>query len=240
MKMTDEKTREARLARIRALMERTTANGCTEAEAQAAAEGVDRLLAQYEIDLDEVSVKSQDVVRLDIAASAHSVRFAALNIGKFTDCTVWSDPPDITFLGLELDTEVAEYLVLLFMRAIDRGTTDFTLLNSDYALQDSTGRVNMVQSFEIGMASRLGERLMHLKSSRDFNQRTGGFDLVVAKGALVKQALGVLGIHLAKSGRGGASIRDKAAYQAGYSAGDRVSINQGVGRNSTTNSGSLR
>ena len=237
--MTDDNTRAAQLARIRALLERTVANGCTEAEAQSAAAAVDRLLAQYEIDLDEVSVRTQEVVKFEIEANAHPVRFAAQKIGGFTDCKVWVDKTNIVFLGLELDTEVAEYLVMLFMRAIDRETATFSLLNADYALKDALGQRNMVSSFQVGMASRLGERLDHLKSSRDFTQRKGGFDLVVSKAAMVGQAFATLGVKLSTGGKG-ASIGDRSAYQAGYRAAEGVSLNQGVGRNAATNSRAIR
>ena len=237
--MTDDKARETQLARIRALLERTTANGCTEAEAEAAAAAVDRLLAQYELSLDEVGVRAQEVVRLDIEALSHPVRHAALNIGLFCDCKVWSDKPNIVFLGLEIDTEVAEYVVTLFMRAIDRETGNFIVFNEDYALRDGAGRANMVTSFQVGMAGRLGERLLHLKSSRDFTQKKGGFDLVVSKGALVSQAFATLGISLGR-GSGGASIKDRGAYQAGRTAAEGVAISQGVGKNAATNTRKLR
>ena len=231
--MPDDKTRAAQLARIRALLERTTANGCTEAEAATAAAAVDRLLAQYELDLDDVATQAQEVVRLDIAALKHPVRHMALAIGRFCDCKVWSDQPNIVFLGLEIDTEIAEYLVTLFMRAIDRETGNFTVFNADYALRNAAGQADMVTSFQVGITTRLGERLAHLKSSRDFSQKTGGFDLVLAKGAIVERAFGTLGISL--GGRSaGASIRDNGAYHAGRSAAERVAINQGVGRNATT------
>ena len=113
----DQTVRERQLARIRALMSKTTANGCTEAEAQSAAAAVDRLLAEYEIDLDDVTVRAQSVERLEIEALKHSVRFACPAIGKFCDCKFWtsSNRGIINFLGLELDTEIAEYLVMLFI-----------------------------------------------------------------------------------------------------------------------------
>lgn len=232
--MTDDKVRDGRLAKIRALMARTTANGCTEAEATAAAAAVDRLLAQYEIDLDEVGVRDQEVTRFDIAALHHPVRYASQSIAKFCDCMVWSDKPNIVFLGLEIDTEIAEYLVSLFMRAIDRESTNYVAFNGEYAMKDRIGQNNMAQSFQVGMAGRLGERLAHLKSSRDFTQKAGGFDLVVSKGALVKEAFGTLGISFRSAGRG-ATIGDRAAYAAGKTAADGVSINQGVGRQAGSN-----
>lgn len=227
MTTKDDAAREAILVRIRALMAKTVANGCTEAEADAAAAAVDRLMALYEIDLTEATVQEQDVMRMDIALDAHPARWAAKKVAEFTDCIVWTDKGFISFLGLEIDTQIAEYLMLLFQRAIDRETMNFSSFNADLAMEDGHGRQNMITSFQAGMASRLGERLAGLKSKRDFTQRKSGFDLVVSKKAAVDDAWRTLGITLS-AGKGGVTIRHQGAYNAGRSAADGVSINQGV------------
>jgi hypothetical protein len=225
--MTDK--REAQIARIRALMAKTTQNGCTEAEAAAAAEAVDRLLAAYEIDLDEVSLRAQEVVRLDLELLHHRVRHVAMAVGNFTDCKVWSnsDAGDICFLGLEIDTEIAEYLMLLFKRAMDREAAGFVLMNLEYAEMNATGQQSMLASFEVGMAARLRDRLGELKSKRDFAQRRSGTDLVVAKAPMIAAAFGTLGIVLGR-GAQSESVRHQGAYLAGRAAADTVGIHQGV------------
>jgi Protein of unknown function (DUF2786) len=228
--MTDKNdtAREAILSRIRALMAKTVANGCTEAEADAAAAAVDRLMALYEIDLTEATVQEQDVMRMDIALNGHPARWAATKVAAFTDCKVWTDKGFISFLGLEIDTQIAEYLMLLFQRAIDRETMNFGAFNADLAMEDHHGRQNMITSFQAGMAGRLGERLADMKSKRDFTQRKSGFDLVLSKKALVDEAWTSLGITLSAGKGGGVTIRHQGAYNAGRSAADGVSINQGV------------
>jgi hypothetical protein len=239
--MTTNPTRERQLNRIRALLAKTTANGCTEAEAQSAAAAVDRLLAEYEIDLDEVTLREQAVTLVELKAFHHPVRFAAADIGKFCDCKMWSQRAsnELCFLGLELDTEVAEYLVFLFMRAIDRESNEFVAFNPDYALGDRERQRVLVHSFHVGIATRLGERLAHMKSSRDFTQKATGFDLVVSKTAMVSEAFATLGIKLGRISYG-ASVKDTASFNAGRAAGDRVNINQGVGRNTRTNNSAIR
>src|SRR5271163_3993437 len=118
--------RDAMIARIRALMAKTVANGCTEHEAKAAAAAVDRLLEQYELTLDEISIQEQEVIRLDIAVAKHHVRFAAIEISRFTDCKCWVQQANVVYLGLDLDTRIAEYLTLVFKRAIDREIVNYT------------------------------------------------------------------------------------------------------------------
>jgi hypothetical protein len=231
---TDDKTREARIARIRGLLSKTVANGCTEAEAQTAAAMVDRLMSEYEIDLTEMEVKQQDVIKLEIGCEKHAVRFSANRIAKFTDCEVWVEPPNIVYIGLELDVDVAEYLTLLFQRAIDREASNACFMSADYALLDRTGKGEWKQSFEVGCAGRLGERLEMMKSKRDYTQKSTGFDLVAVKAPLVKAAMAQLGVVLSKEKSGGRSIKNQAGYMAGRNAADGVTISQGVtGRSGT-------
>ena len=54
MRQTDELSRVK--ARIKALTEKTIANGCTEAEAMAAAEMVGRLLERYALSMDAIEI----------------------------------------------------------------------------------------------------------------------------------------------------------------------------------------
>jgi hypothetical protein len=224
--MSDEKTKEARIARLRALMAKTTANGCTEAEARAAAAMVDKLLGEYEIDLTELEVKSQDIIQLDVECRAHEVTTAALEIAHFADCRVWLSGPSICYLGLELDCEICEYLTLLFVRAIDRETQSVTFMNPMYSKLAKPDKREFVHSFQAGMAVRLGERLREMKSKRDWVVKTSGTDLVVVKGDLVNRAYDSLGLRLGH-GRGRA-IKDHAAFAAGRVAGQGVALNAGV------------
>lgn len=227
--MNDTTRREAMSARIRALMAKTVENGCTEAEARAAAEAVDRLLEMYELTLDEVSIQDQEVMQIAIAGMArHSVRFSAMAIAHFADCRVWEENGAVSYLGLDVDTQIAEYLTLVFRRALDREIANFTMFNADYALHDSIGQNVMVQSFGIGMASRLGERLGELKSKRDFAVKASGRDLVVAKAPLLDEALAVLGIVIGEA-ENNHSIRNGKAFLAGRNAAESIAISQGVG-----------
>lgn len=225
--MSDEKTREAQLARIRGLMAKTTAAGCTEAEAHAAAALLDKLLAQYGLSLDEAAVREQEIVKLDITVLPHAVDHAARNIAAFTDCRVWHCNRDLIFLGCEIDVDVAEYLTLLFVRAINRESDNFTMFNPDYATRTAAGKSEMVWSFQVGCAARLGERLGEMKSKRDYTQRGTGTDLVAIKKPLVDDAFNSLGIVLG-GGHAGRAVKDSAAYGAGRKAAEGVAINQGI------------
>lgn len=239
--MTDKakEQRESKLAQIRAMMARTVDNGCTEAEAKEAAAAVDRLLAKYEIDLDEVTVKEQVIFQQEVAnVRHHEISGAVLRIAAFTDCKAWAQGSGVVYFGFKVDTEIAEYLTLVFKRAIDRESDHFVLFNPDYMALKKHGQSGMLSSFKMGMAARLGERLLELKSARDFTQRTTGRDLVLIKAPLVDEAFAALGMRLA-GGSHGRRVADPAAYNAGRTAAESVSINQGIAGRAQT-SGRLR
>lgn len=230
------------LARIRALAAKTTANGCTEAEAKAAAEMVDRLLEQYELTLDEVAVTAQaSVEMIDIEGyGRHMVKYAAMAIGKFCDAKVWlsNKKADLSYLGTEVDIEICQYLTLMFARSLDREASNYTMFNSGYAMADDQLQRQMLQSFQVGMADRLSERLGELKSKRDLTMRENGRALTIAKAPLIQAALNELGIVIGQ-GSGGRMNIHRGSYEAGKSAGDKVSIGAGVSHAART-SGSLR
>jgi hypothetical protein len=222
--------RESKLAQIRALMARTVNNGCTEAEAKEAAAAVDRLLAKYEIDLDEVTVKEQEIVTLRVRTQGHEIRFGGLQIAMFTDCRYWTENDGLylVYFGFKVDTEIAEYLTLVFQRAIDRETDHFTMFNADYNSEKPRGQSDMLYSFKVGMAARLGERLGELKSKRDFTRKSStGTDLVLIKSPLVDAAFDALGMKFGRA-RGGRAIKDTGAYHAGRKAAEGVAISQGI------------
>lgn len=220
--------RDGQLARIRALMAKTVDNGCTEAEAAAAAAAVDRLLAAYELTLDEVNVRELVVVQRRVAARHHHVAEAVYAIGQFTDCRTWFSGNDVIFLGFAVDTEIAEYLTLVFKRAIDSGTNAHTLFNHAYDAAGSVQRKEMLRCFAIGMADRLAQRLLTLKSKRDFTAREStGRDLVMLKKPIVDAAFDALGLLL-RGGKQRREIGDPAAYAAGQKSAEHVAINQGI------------
>jgi hypothetical protein len=64
LKQTTELTRVK--ARIKALADKTVSNGCTEAEAMAAAEMVGRLLERYALSMEEIDVREQRCIQVEV------------------------------------------------------------------------------------------------------------------------------------------------------------------------------
>ena len=112
MSQTTELTRVK--ARIKALAEKTVSNGCTEAEAMAAAEMVGRLLERYALSMEEIDVREAHCVRVEVPIGGRQRRpidGCVPAIARFCDCKVWisrdADVPSYVFFGFESDTALA-------------------------------------------------------------------------------------------------------------------------------------
>ena len=81
--------------------------------------------------------------------AAHPVLMTANAIAKFCDCKIWlhRDGSKIVYFGFQVDTEVAEYLTLLFKRAIDRESAAYLLFNPEYDAANKPQRREMPKSF---------------------------------------------------------------------------------------------
>lgn len=232
---------EGILRKIRKLMALTTDAGCTEEEAKAAAEAVDRLMAEYDLNVDDLTVRSTKCDRRAIESKerSHPARFIIHAITKFTDTKAWVNKDSqgcevFTFFGLEPDLDVAEYLFWLFKRSIDREVGMLGVMDPEWGEKTPAEDREARHSFGIGMANRLSERLNELKSRRDWNtEQQTGRSLIVVKGAVVTEEFAKLNLKLRKS-RNTVRVKDGAAYDRGRRAGDSVSINQGVGSSRQT------
>ena len=104
-------------ARIKALAEKTVSNGCTEAEAMAAAEMVGRLLERYALSMEEIDVREQRCVQVEVPIGGKRRRpidACVTAIARFCDCKVWVSRdtvmPSYVFFGFDADTAMASYL----------------------------------------------------------------------------------------------------------------------------------
>ena len=78
-------------ARIKALTDKTVANGCTEAEAMSAAEMVGRLLERYALSMDEIEVREARCVQGEVPMGGRRRRpidACVPAIARFCDCKV--------------------------------------------------------------------------------------------------------------------------------------------------------
>lgn len=231
MQQADELARVK--ARIKALTEKTVSNGCTEAEALAAAEMAGRLLERYALSMEEIDIRAARCVQVEVPLSGRQRRpidGCVPAIARFCDCKVWlardGDQPRYVFFGFEEDTAMATYLYAVIGRGmqteLERFRTDHPELRAIRLRTAST-------SYQQGMASRIAERLEQMLDRREAEvaaQRSTGSALMVVKHRVVEDAFKETSVRLVSARRSG--LRANGAYRQGYAAGDRISLNRPV------------
>ena len=220
--------------RIRALADRTIARGCTEAEAMVAAEMVGRLLERYALTMDEVDVRQEPCVQVQVAVGGRRRRpidACVPALARFCDCKVWlaRDEAQIhyVFFGFETDTALAAYLFAVITRAIQTGVSGFRATHTGLA---GTALRRASTSFQGGMAMRVAERLGAMHAARAASvaaQRPAGTALMLVRDHVVEEAFQARKVRLRSLP--GLTLRRNAAFRAGEDAGERVNLRRPVG-----------
>jgi hypothetical protein len=233
-------------ARIKALAEKTVANGCTEAEAMSAAEMVGRLLERYALTMDEIEIREARCVQAEVAIGRRRrpIDGCVPMIARFCDCKVWlaravrSDPTAANFdwtqpgsryvfFGFETDTALATYLFAVIDRA---------LLTETGAFKRSNPQLRAVRlrrasaSFQHGLAARVSARLESMHRAREAAvraQRSTGTALILAKHRVVEDAFREMDVRLVSINAIG-QRQIAAAFRDGWTAGERVNLNRPV------------
>ena len=224
-------------SRIKALTEKTVANGCTEAEAMSAAEMVGKLLERYALSMDEIEVREQRCVQMEVSIGGRRRRpidGCVPGIAAFCDCKVWLArgaephlPARYVFFGFETDTALATYLYGVIDRAIATEVQRFRALKPELRavkLRQSS------ESFQHGIAARVAERLKAMRAERDASvhaQRATGTALMLVKHRVVEEAFAETEIRLVSSSAVG-QRRVIGAFREGWAAGGRVNLNRPV------------
>jgi Protein of unknown function (DUF2786) len=222
-------------ARIKALAEKTVSNGCTEAEALAAADMVGRLLERYALSMDEIDVREERCVQVAVPIGGKQRRpidGCVTTIARFCNCKVWVSRDhsihSYVFFGFEADTAMASYLFTVIDRAMRTGLPAFRAAHprlSGVRLRRAS------KSFQQGMAARVADRLDEMHRERDANiaaQRLTGTALILVKHKVVEDAFQQTEIRVVSAGRLGRA-RLNGAFRHGLAAGDRVNLARPVG-----------
>ena len=220
--------------RIKALVEKTVSNGCTEAEALAAAEMVGRLLERYALSMDEIDVREARCVQAEVSTGSRRRRpidGCVPAIARFCDCKVWlargEQGASYVFFGFEPDTALAVYLFGVIARAIATELIAFRTANP--RLQGLRLRTASA-SFQHGMAARLSQRLEAMHQAREATvaaQRSAGTALILVKHQVVEEAFREQQVRLVSARRQPRRVIP-GAYRQGMEAGERVNLNRPV------------
>ena len=244
----DRTKRSALLDKISALLAKTQHNGCTEAEALAAAELAQKLMAKYGLSLSELEAIQSPVDACEVDAMpigkrrAHEVVHLSNAIAFFTDTRWWYNRHGIihqpngtlrmheshgvvlVYFGLSADVQVANYLTNTLRTMLDTEWSAFwRALTTSPRPNARTARM----SFMRGMIHRLSKRLYEMKHAQRQSVENDCRKIVLAKEQIVEAAYKATGIR-PKAGRSSRRGADSASYNAGCAAGERVSISSGA------------
>jgi hypothetical protein len=231
--MTEQGNKAAAAARIRALLAKTTSNGCTEAEAMAAAAKAGELMDRYSLSMSDVEIKQEKcTTRASEYVKTHPVEGCAVAIARFCGCKVWragyAGKKTLHYFGLPQDTEVAHYLTDLIRNSMEAEFRAY--MRGPGKLQDAHGKT-LRRNFMLAMAARVAQRLDVMSAERERTAHTStGTALVVVRNAVVNE-FKALGFKL-KRGSASRGRYNGDAHRAGRDAGDRVNITTGVGGSS--------
>ncbi|TCT37677.1 DUF7168 domain-containing protein [Martelella mediterranea] len=206
--------------RIAALRQMTTARGCTEQEALAAAEKAAALMREYGLSELDIEISQQSVKAKTHGASIRDRLWRRLALCTNTATIVGDvDGHHRTFIGRAPGPEIATYLFVVLDRSIDRAIREFKK-TPDYTRRRSRKtKRQVVYDFTAGMVARLIYRLDEL-----FADAFSADALMDADRALVERYPGA-GIVNAKSQ---GAVKNGNIASLGYLAGNNVNLSHGV------------
>ena len=200
----------------------------------AAADMVGRLLERYALTMQEVDVREEPCVQVEVPLGGvrrRPIDLCVPAIARFCDCKVWfsRDEAEVSyvFFGFEADTSLAAYLLEVINRAI---RTEFASFCVHCQRFKGAALRRASLSFQRGMATRVAERLNEMHQARDAGiaaQRSTGTALMLVKHQVAEEAFQETGIRLV-SGGGLGRRRIDVAFRHGVEAGNRVKLDRPV------------
>jgi hypothetical protein len=238
--VTDD--REKLLEKIRALLSKTTENGCTEEEELAALAKARAWMDAYEVTEAELQLTKEEgvVMRMGSSADPHNIKFYMSSlVADFCDCKAWRNRDhNLVFLGLASDVHFATWLLDHLAGFVLTELADH--LMGDVSID--VPRRKVINGFVDGMTGRISERLRKLckpPAAEAVATSANSRALVAIKQTLIKAKMDELGIKLRSCSS--SRQRDEGSFAAGRSAGDRASFGRPVsGRAATLRIGSAK
>lgn len=228
------KKREDVARKVKALRQKTRENGCTEAEALAAAELAAKLILEYRLEESEIDVQDEPVKDgfwtepAEVGMKLHNV---AMAIAKLTGTRTVRSPEGTTrtishFFGLAHEVEIACHLMSICSRATHDG---LTTLAEWHKLKVEHRKREDRRSYVNGITERLAERIYAMVPQVEEATGTG---LIILRHELILRKLPKL---REGNGRQGGSMGGNSQYARGRADADRVALNRGLGSDRDSN-----
>lgn len=216
------------LRKVKALLAKTVENGCSEAEAMAALNMAEAMIAAYEITDDDLQEAKKDeaVIEPSNMYDPYEIRwFLISRVAKFCECSTWrkkNNTKVMEFCGLRPDVEFAVWLCDTLAQFVRKEMVTF-LMNTPI---EKDNKRFVINSFVIGCTDRINQRLKELIDSRIVKSNSNA--LMVIKNQLIMKKMNEVGIRV-KTMSQHRNINDHGAYEAGQLAGNKASFGRPVG-----------
>lgn len=231
--MSDE-NKEKIIKKIKALMEKTVENGCTENEAILAAEKVKQLLDEYELNTSELEIKNsiytENEINIEIETVLPFLIRIAIKIAKLTKTRFWYQDSirkqSISFFGIKHETQLAEYLLNI---------CKIVLINESKNIDEQT-RIIVKQNIRRRKKISLLEGITQSICTRIENMlnKTTGTGLVVVREKEIEKELKKLNINIKPK-----DIKtfdyEEELFNQGKEIGNSVNLTTGIGEERNNN-----
>jgi hypothetical protein len=216
--------------KIKALLSKTVANGCTEAEMMSALAMAQAMMDAHEItDADIREAKDEAAMQHTEApetTDSHNIKWQLCHaVGKFCNVQLYRQrSKTLAAIGMKSDVDQAMWLLDTI--------ADFVFEELYRHLIDDLSppgeRRTVTRVFVEACCWRISDRLRELVSQTEAARTSNGRELVVVKGAAIKAYMKDHDIHLRMCSGGGGRNDNEGARAAGRAAGERASFGRPV------------
>jgi hypothetical protein len=224
--------RNSIIAKTKALLSKTTENGCTEEEALTALAKARAWIDAYEISDDELQLSREEKAVLHDeseadARDAHKIKWQLCHgVGLYCNVKIYRDSSKagLTFIGFKSDIEFATWLLDHLSDFVHAALFEHLL---DCLAPDGKERKEVIRGFVVGCTERITIRLLGMCDQSKNARTTNGKALVVIKDQAIEDFMKAEGIRL-RCDRGSRARFSDGARLAGQGAGDLASFGRPV------------
>lgn len=224
--------RQKLLNRIKALLQKTVDNGCTEAEAMAALSMVQFMMDTYEVTDDEINqTKNEEAIEetmKDMRDPHHIRNNICVWVSRFTnvECFTTHNKIKFNFVGLSSDIDFAIWLLEHLTLFVQKELKNYIWANGFQSLEPSSKR-RVINGFVLGCCNTINTRLKELVEQGKDNASTNANALVIVKNELINRKMDELNLNL-RTPRNRSSYYEPDGFFAGKAAGDKATFGRPV------------
>jgi Protein of unknown function (DUF2786) len=223
------------IAKIKALLSKTTVAGCTEHEELAALTKARAMMDAHEVTEEELQLTREEKAILlsepPDSLDPHNVKFFLMGpVAEFWGCRAWRTSKrneggkPVSFCGLPSDMDGAIWMLDHLTMFVQDKLTDYLV----ETLPPRAERRAAIRDFVRGACDRIGDRLNELRAQSERKATSNGRELVVVKRAAVDAKMKECDIHIRGQCLGGRADSESGSFHAGRSAGDGASFGRPV------------